>query len=175
LIAGIEEAARIARSWRPGSTTVLVISDGDTIPATGMPRMPDSVAHVLIVGVGDPLAGKFIAGHQSRQDASTLRQLAIRLNGQYHNGNEKHLPTDMVNKVIGADGESILEKLTKREYALIAVGVGATVLALLPLCLYWFGTRWRPGVPALKTRTPIYEKTSPVIPGVRDRAISSPT
>ena len=39
------------------------------------------------------LAGKFIAGHQSRQDASTLRQVAVRLSGTYHNGNEKHLPT----------------------------------------------------------------------------------
>ena len=44
-------------------------------------RMPASVAGVLVVGVGDPQAGMFIDGHQSRQDVSTLRQIAARLRG----------------------------------------------------------------------------------------------
>jgi Ca-activated chloride channel family protein len=147
LFTGLEEAAKLARSWRPASTTVLVVSDGDTIPATGLPKMPASVAHVLVVGVGDPLVGKFIAGHQSRQDASTLRQLAVRLNGHYHNGNEKHLPTDLLRTITAVQGQSVVEKLTRREYALIACGLGAAAYALLPLALHLFGTRWRPGVP----------------------------
>ncbi len=174
LIAGLEEAARIAKTWRPQSTTVFVISDGDTVPATGMPRMPDSVANVLIVGVGDPLAGKFIAGHQSRQDASTLRQLAIRLNGHYHNGNEKHLPTDLVKSVIGVAGESLLEKLSSREYALIACGVGASILAFLPICLYWFGTRWRPGVTPSRSLAQNHEKSHRRVTVGRASAVSSP-
>jgi Ca-activated chloride channel homolog len=146
LFAGLHEAARIAHPWRPGSTIVVVISDGDTVPAKGMPKMPASVRHVLVVGVGDPHAGKFIDGHQSRQDASTLRQVAVRLGGAYHNGNEKHLPTDLLREITFVGGQGVFEKLTRREYAMIACGLGALVLALLPFALHWAGTSWSPGV-----------------------------
>jgi Ca-activated chloride channel family protein len=152
IFAGLQEAARIAHPWRPNSTIVMLISDGDTVPATGMPKMPASVSHVLIVGVGDPYAGKFIEGHQSRQDTSTLRQVATRLRGTYHNGNEKHLPTDLLREITFLEGKSTLEKLTEREYALIACAAGASVLAVLPLLLHLAGTRWRPGVPVERRR-----------------------
>ncbi len=147
IFAGLTEAARVAHPWKPGSTTVVLVSDGDTVPATGMPKMPASVAHVVVVGVGDPVAGKFIEGHQSRQDVSTLRQLAVRLGGTYHDGNEKHLSSDLLRRISQASGKSVFERLTRREYALIACGAGASVLALLPLALHLGGTRWRPGVP----------------------------
>lgn len=147
LFAGLEEAAKVARPWQPRSTTLVVISDGDTVPATGMPKLPDSVAHVVIVGVGDPVAGRFIDGHQSRQDESTLRQVAVRLGGTYHNGNEKHLSTDLLKQISAQSERGPLDRLTRREYALIATGLGATVLAALPLLLHYLGTRWRPGVP----------------------------
>ena len=91
LFDGLQEAAQIAAPWEPRSTTLILLTDGDTVPATGMPRMPASVRSVLVVGVGDPRTGKFIDGRQSRQDVSTLRQIATRLGGVYHNGNE-HAP-----------------------------------------------------------------------------------
>jgi Ca-activated chloride channel family protein len=153
IFAGLEEAARIARPWRPKSTTLVVVSDGDTVPATGMPKMPDSVANVVIVGVGDPVAGKFIDGHQSRQDASTLRQVAVRLGGTYHNGNEKHLSSDLLSRITAIPGQGVFEKLTRREYALIACIAGGCVLALLPLALHYLGTRWIPGVRVAAGRT----------------------
>jgi Ca-activated chloride channel family protein len=146
IFAGLEEAARIAHPWQPASTTVILISDGDTVPATGIPKMPASVAHVLVVGVGDPQSGKFIEGHQSRQDVSTLRQVAVRLGGTYHNGNEKHLPTDLLRQISLVGRKSILERLTRREYALIACGAGSFILAMLPMAMLLWGTRWRPGV-----------------------------
>lgn len=144
---GLEEAARIVQPWQPRSTTIILISDGDTVPATGMPKMPASVANVLVVGVGDPVTGKFIDGRQSRQDTSTLRQIAVRLRGTYHNGNEKHLSTKLLKQLTQTAEESAFERLTRREYALICCGVGASLLALLPLLLHWFGTTWQPGVP----------------------------
>ena len=147
LFTGLEEAARIARPWKPKSTTLILISDGDTVPATGMPKMPASVASVVIVGVGDPVTGKFIDGRQSRQDTSTLRQIAVRLGGTYHNGNEQHLSTGLLQRMTEATLDSGLEQLTRREYALIASGVGASLFALLPLLLALAGTGWRPGVP----------------------------
>ena len=43
-------------------------------------------------------------------------------------------------------------QLTEREYALLAIGLGAAGLALLPLLLALFGTPHRPG---LRPRTPV--------------------
>jgi Ca-activated chloride channel family protein len=148
IFAGLEEAAKLARPWRPKSTILMVVSDGDTVPATGLPRMPDSIDSVVMVGVGDVLAGRSIDGHQSRQDASTLRQLAVRLGGTYHNGNEKHLPTSLVARITATPGQGVFQRLTRREYALMATAAGATALALLPLLLHYAGTSYVPGVPA---------------------------
>lgn len=145
LFDGLAEAARIAQPWNPGSTVLVVVSDGDTVPATGIPRMPPSVHSVLVVGVGDPVAGKFIDGRQSRQDVSTLKQIATRLGGSFHDGNEKHIATSLLAGAFAEEEESPFQKLTAREYALIACVLGAAVLALLPLLLHAFGTRWRPG------------------------------
>jgi Ca-activated chloride channel homolog len=148
LYSGLEEAVKIARPWRPKGTTMLIVSDGDTIPPTGMPKLPDSVARVVVVGVGDPTTGRFIDGHLSRQDASSLRQLAFRLNGAYHNGNEKHLSTDLLRLVTLVGAQSTVERLTRREYALMACTLGAALLGLLPLLLHYAGTSWQPGVKA---------------------------
>ncbi len=153
LFAGLEEAARVARPWQPKSALLMIVSDGDTVPATGLPKMPDSVANIVLVGVGDVQAGRSIDGHQSRQDASTLRQLAVRMGGVYHNGNEKHIPTDLVLRVTAVAGESVFDRLTQREYALLAIAAGATVLALLPVLLHYAGTFYTPGV-ATPSRRP---------------------
>ncbi|HEY1068394.1 MAG TPA: vWA domain-containing protein, partial [Pirellulales bacterium] len=66
LFSALEVAAETAHDWRPNSATLVIVSDGDTIPASGMPKLPASIAHTLVVGVGDVKAGKFIDGHQSR-------------------------------------------------------------------------------------------------------------
>ena len=146
LFAGLGEAAKIAHPWKPRSTLVMLVTDGDSVPSTGMPRMPASVSDTLIVGVGDSRVGTFIEGHQSRQDSTTLRQTAVRLNGAYHDGNEKHLSTSLLTQLTGVAERRALDMLTKREYALIACGAGATTIALLPMLLHYLGTRWRPGV-----------------------------
>ncbi len=147
LFSGLAEAAKVARPWPPGRTLLLMLTDGDTVPATGMPAMPASISDALIVGVGDPLVGTFIDGRQSRQDAPTLRQIAARLGGTYHDGNAKHLATDLLTRLTFLPRKGRLERLTRREYALIACGLGALTLACLPPLLHRFGTRWRPGVP----------------------------
>lgn len=145
IFAGIRRAFEIARPRNPKSTTLILVSDGDTVPATGMPKPPVSISSVLVVGVGDPVKGKFIDGKNSRQEVSTLRQVAMRLGGFYHNGNEKHLSTEMLKQLTTAKTESPFQKLTRREYALLACAAGATLLSLLPIMLHYFGTSWRPG------------------------------
>lgn len=148
LFDGLQEAARVAAPWESGSTTLIVLTDGDTVPATGMPRMPASVRSVLVVGVGDPQVGKFIDGRQSRQDVPTLKQVAARLGGVFHNGNTLHLSSRLIADATGMEEESAFEQLTRREYALIACALGALTLALLPLFLHYLGTAWQPGVSA---------------------------
>ena len=151
LFSGLEEAARIAKPWAPHSALLVVISDGDTVPATGMPAMPSAVHGALVVGVGDPLTGRFIDGRQSRQDATTLRQIAVRLGGEYHDGNRKHLPTDLVRAFAAGAAGTDTDKLTRREYALLAIAAGSACLVLLPLLLQLLGTPWRPGVRPVAT------------------------
>jgi Ca-activated chloride channel family protein len=146
LFSGLLEAARIAHPWPPKSATLLMLSDGDTVPPTGMPRMPASIEHVLVVGVGDSRTGRFIDGRQSRQDASMLRQIAVRLDGIYHDGNEHQVRTDTLLEISTFKSKSRLLRLSKREYALAACGLGASAYALLPLLLHFAGTRWKPGV-----------------------------
>lgn len=145
LFDGLEEAVNVARPWNPDSATLVLVSDGDTVPSTGMPALPASIDDVLVVGVGDPAVGKFIDGRQSRQDVPTLRQIAARLGGSYWNGNELQLPSARIARLATWAGGDPFERLTRREYALIASTVGATLLAFLPLLLHFFGTRWRPG------------------------------
>ena len=149
LNAGVAEAVRIAQPWPPGSTVLMIVSDGgDQDEKTKLPRLPPSIGHVVVVGVGSPSSGKFIDGVLSRQDVPSLRQTAARLNGTYHNGNEQHLPTQLVNEVNEPPDGATKEPWTRREYALLAIGAGTSTLACLPLLLFFFGTMWRPGVRA---------------------------
>jgi len=145
LFDGISEAVRIAKPWRVGSALLVIVSDGDTVPATGMPTLPPSIGGTLVVGVGDNLAGKFIAGHQSKQDESALRQVAIRLGGEFHNGNKRQVPSDVLAAAAADARKPLIEQLSLREYALLAITVTSALLALLPMLLHWFGTRWQPG------------------------------
>lgn len=147
LISGLNEAAKMAAHWDPYSGTLVVLTDGDTVPAIGMPTMPVSIANVIIVGLGDSVSGKYIDGHQSRQDVSTLRQLANRLRGIYHNGNQKHLTSQIVGKLTQSQRDEDAQKWTRREWSLAAIVTGATIYAVLPLLLVHFGARYRAGVP----------------------------
>jgi Ca-activated chloride channel family protein len=145
LLEGVRQSAELAKTWAPKSTTLVVVSDGDTIPDSGMPQMPGSIRRTLVVGVGDTLAGKYIDGHQSRQDATTLRQLAARLKGDYFDANQKHLPS----AALAALAKSLPLRDTRerglREAALICIGLGSALLAGLPLALALAGSAWQAG------------------------------
>ncbi len=155
LFAGLTAATRFAKAWRPKSATLVVVTDGMTVPPSGMPRMPPAIAQVLVVGVGDPHAGKFLDGQQSRQDTVHLRQIANRLGGVYHNANVKHLPSSIINFVRFADERHAWATWTRREWALASIAIGSLVLSLLPALLHWRGTAWQPGVPATKPPAPL--------------------
>ena len=148
LFDGIQVACDLARTWQVNSALMVIVSDGDTVPSTGMPTLPPSIGGTLVIGVGDHLSGSFIGGQQSRQDESTLRQVAIRTGGEFHNGNRRQVPSDILNAAAKDSRKPLLEQLTLREYALLAVSLASLILALLPVLLHYFGTSWRPGVRA---------------------------
>ncbi|MES2659346.1 MAG: VWA domain-containing protein [Verrucomicrobiota bacterium] len=145
LLDGLTEATRIAAKWPRGSATLVLISDGDSVPATGMPKMPPSIGGVLVAGVGDPLKGTFIDGHHSRQDGVTLRQIATRLGGEYHDGNTKLVPTAMLQRLGTLAVDSNARLPGQRELAIFMTILGASLLAGLPLLLHFAGSRWNPG------------------------------
>ena len=146
LFDGLDLATEISSQWRQDSTTIVLLSDGDTVPSVGIPKMPRSVNGILVIGVGNPIKGTFLDGQNSKQDASTLRQIALRLNGTYHDGNVKHIPSETISSLVSVEEKSTLEKMTRREYALVAMGTSALILATLPFILNSFGTKWRVGI-----------------------------
>ena len=156
LLDGLTEAATIAAKWPRDSATLVLISDGDSVPASGMPKMPPSIGGVLVAGVGDPLKGSFIDGHHSRQDGSTLRQIATRLGGEYHDGNMKLVPTAMLQRLGTLATDSIARLPGQRELAISLTTLGAALLAGLPLLLHFAGSRWNPG--PLNSKLPITDK-----------------
>lgn len=151
LISGLKLTAEMVKSWNPNSTYVLVLTDGDTIPDSGMPKMPASVAETIVIGVGDPSTGTFIDGHNSRQEAPTLRQMANRLQGIYHNGNQKHLTSQIVSKLIEQPEDDDQAAWTRREWSIMAVVTGSSIFALLPILLHYFGTGYRSGAKVVAT------------------------
>jgi Ca-activated chloride channel family protein len=145
LIDGLEESVRLAKGWEPGSTTLLVVSDGDTVPDTGLPQLPPSINKVLVAGVGDPRRGVFIDGHMSRQNARVLRQLAKRLGGEYVDVNDVQIPTAQLAELAGVRNLVDPGEKGRRELALGCVATGAGLLSLLPVCLAFFGSPWQSG------------------------------
>ncbi|HMN97054.1 MAG TPA: VWA domain-containing protein [Phycisphaerales bacterium] len=127
LHAGIVKAFEIAKPWPARSATLLVVSDGDAAPKPP-PAMPVSIADAIVVGVGDPTRPTAISGHSSRQDSGSLKLLATRLGGHYHDGNRHHLPSSIL-AGLSMTTPHRTAGLSLRDLALAAVGVGCGILA----------------------------------------------
>jgi Ca-activated chloride channel family protein len=125
------------------STTVLVLTDGDTVPDSGLKVMPSAVAEVIFAGVGDAARGTFIDGHLSRQDQASLSQLARRLGGHYHDGNRKQVPSELLRRLTAPDERQDRLQLDLRVLAIVVLTASAALLCLLPLALEWLGSAWK--------------------------------
>lgn len=163
LLEGVRQSVELAKAWPPNSATLVIVSDGDTIPDSGMPQMPASIHRALVVGVGDALAGKYIDGHQSRQDATTLRQLAARLKGDYFDANQKHLPSTALAALSKSLPLRDTRERGRREAALLGIGFGSAVLAGLPVALALAGSVWQAGTRSRSTR--LVAPSEPISPG----------
>lgn len=143
LLKALNQAGAMMKDWPRKSTTLLVLSDGDTVAPSGLDPMPPAVRSVVIAGLGDPNRGSFIDGHLSRQDTGHLGQLARRLGGSYYNCNSRPLPGEALAALTAVDTGSAKWRTDRRLLALGIFALCATAWCLLPLLLESFGSGWR--------------------------------
>jgi len=138
----VNAAVKVVESMPAQTVRLVIFTDGDTIPLQPILPRPKSVKDVIVLGVGNSRKGTFIAGHQSRQDAEVLATVARSLRGSYFDVNEKHLPTDALGDLVV---RTPLAKsgLNLAQQAVLAMCLGAALLALLPVALQYLGSRWR--------------------------------
>lgn len=154
LLKSLNEAGEFMKDWERKSTTLLVISDGDSVPPTGLNPMPSSVSDVIFAGVGDAGRGTFIDGHLSRQDTATLSQLARRLHGVFYDCNTRQIPSDALRKLNAEEPGAAKWRTDRRMLALIILAASSAVLCLLPLTLEYLGSAWRPRAASPKPLKP---------------------
>jgi Ca-activated chloride channel homolog len=161
LIKSLNSAGKIVQDFPRKSTTVLVLTDGDAVPNTGLQPMPSSVAGIIVAGVGDPTRGTFVDGHLSRQESVTLSQLARRLGGRYHEGNAKQVPSTLLRSLTAAEDRVDRLQVSLRLLAIITLASSVALLCLLPLLLEYLGSGWKP-VPAPARAEPATTHTGKV-------------
>lgn len=86
-----------ASSWPDRSTTLLLITDGDSEDRANGVELPASIRRALVLGVGSK-EGKLIGNFQSRQDEAALQGIAEALGGRYFNGNESSVSSDLLGR-----------------------------------------------------------------------------
>jgi Ca-activated chloride channel family protein len=138
----MNEALDLVADFPKGSTRVILFSDGDSVDLAPIRSRPASVEELLVLGVGNPLKGSYIDGHQSRQEADTLRRLASSLGGIYEDVNERHLATESLGDLVVPLAPP-QRGLTLAQLAVLAMVAGAGILALLPVALEFYGTDWK--------------------------------
>jgi Ca-activated chloride channel homolog len=146
LLKSLNTTGEFVKEFPRKSVTFLVLTDGDTVPESGLKAMPSAVANVVIAGVGNAGRGTFLDGHLSRQDSATLAQLARRLGGHYHDGNVKQVPGELLRHLTAPDARSDKFQISLRTLAILTLAVSAAGLCLLPLLLEYFGSAWKPVV-----------------------------
>lgn len=138
LAEAVAACGAIAAQWPSDCAALVVLSDGDST-APGRLSLPRAYAGTLVVGIGEITRGMPIDGHLSRQEEPTLRRLAARLGGSYHDGNRRHVPTALLATVLPP--AALRREPGRADLALAAVLAGAALETLLPLALALGGTR----------------------------------
>lgn len=138
----INEALVLVKDLPTRSTRLIILTDGDSVEIAPVASRPPSVEEVMFLGVGNPHKGIFIDGHQSRQEAGTLRRLATELKGSYEDVNEQHLATTALGDLV-VTMPLPQRGLSLAQLAVLAMVSGAAILALIPVALEFFGSDWK--------------------------------
>ncbi len=140
LASGVNASLEIAKPWARRSTTLVVISDGDARATLGAVNLPPAIADTIVIGVGDPFKATLVSGHSSKQETWSLKQLAARLNGTYHEGNRLQLPSEVLKK-LSMISPNAGEAMGSRDAGLLAVGIGGAMTAGIGPLLMLAGLR----------------------------------
>ena len=162
LSSGVNEALTYARKWGPRSATMVVISDGDSEDKIAVRSIPSSIADSIVIGVGDPMRPTMVSGHRSTQDTGSLKSLASKLKGIYHQGNNRHLPSEVLSRLSMVQPR-LGEGIGLRELALSSIAIGGCLLTLIGPALMLLGRSSRdlPTVPLLseaRSKVPFLQK-----------------
>ena len=103
-------------------------------------RTESAIADTIVIGVGDPFKATLVAGHSSKQETWSLKQLAARLNGTYHEGNRLQLPSEVLKK-LSMISPNAGEPIGTRDAGLLAIGIGSTLTAGIGPLLMLAGLR----------------------------------
>lgn len=124
------------------STTVIVVTDGDTLELDALHYLPPSVKEALVLGVGNTRQGISIDGHLSRQDEATLTFLANYLEGSYIDVNQKLLETGEIAHLIQAEEIMVRRNWSLADIAMVVFICSACSYAFLPVFQQYFGSEW---------------------------------
>jgi Ca-activated chloride channel homolog len=143
----LNRTLELVADFPKSSTRMILLTDGDSQPLAPLQPRPASLREILLLGIGNPRKGSYIDGHQSRQEASTLQQVAASLQGVYHDVNETHLPTDALGDLF-VPLALPQTHLTLTQWAVLAMVISAFTLAFLPVALEFYGSDWKSGAVA---------------------------
>ncbi|MEN9359840.1 MAG: hypothetical protein RL095_1375 [Verrucomicrobiota bacterium] len=142
VVKGVEAAFDLAKlkKWPRASTTVLLITDGDTVALDKLPMKPEAVEQIIIAGVGSA-SGVFLDSHQSRQDANSLRQVASRYAAAYADTNQQLIPTALLGGLAQNPEKDSDLNFDRRFWGIALSLFGACLLAFSFPLLSLFGCR----------------------------------
>ena len=153
LLDAVNKTAAQCAQLRRGSTTLLVLSDGDTVSDTGLAPLPPAINKVIIAGIGDTAKGEFIDSHVSRQDTASLSQLARRLHGRFYDANTRHIPSDSITSLMAPTSQKNFTGVDTKTAAIAIITAVALIQAGIPLLLHRFGAPTHPAHALASIRT----------------------
>jgi Ca-activated chloride channel family protein len=142
LAKAISKGLELVADKREESTTVIVVTDGDTVEIEDLHYLPPSVKHALVLGVGNTKEGISIDGHMSRQDAAALNFLATYLEGSYIDVNQKLVETGEIAYLVQSEDLMVARSWNLADIAMLLFICSACLYAVLPLLQEYLGSEW---------------------------------
>jgi hypothetical protein len=146
LYGGLRDALAFCHRWNPRSTTMVLISDGDTGDRSQL-VCPASVEQFLVLGAGSP-EGRQIGSYLSRQQCDNLEAIADGLNGPIKTGYINCSSTEIPTTILHHLSSSTALPSARGGSVGPALGalLGSVLLSSLPVALAVWGSSWRAGV-----------------------------
>lgn len=138
----VNRTLEIVADFPKGSTRMIILTDGDSVPLAPINPRPASVRELLVLGVGNPHKGSFIDGHQSRQEADTLQRVATSLLGVYQRRQRQASRDRGAGRSRRAAGPAASGAHAR---AVGGAGDGARCVhpCVYPCCVEFFGSDWK--------------------------------